>query len=111
MLLAASGRLFLDLRLRLGLVFGDLLLRSLPLLVAQLVEVGRLGEAHGYEHRTVRAWSEPFGHRVVGLAGLSVLGQCSVIGLAEVEGSYGSGEEQQHNEPYFQGRPPSNGLV
>ena len=108
--------LLLDRLLCLGLLCGDLLLRGLLLVVTELVEIGlvvmgRLAEAHGYEHRTVRAWSEPFGHRVVGQAGLSVLGQCSVVGLAEVEGSYGSGGEQQHKEPYYQGRPPSNGLV
>jgi hypothetical protein len=65
--------LLLDRLLCLGLLCGDLLLRGLLLVVTELVEIGlvvmgRLAEAHGYEHRTVRAWAEPFGHRVVGLA-------------------------------------------
>jgi hypothetical protein len=102
--------LLLDRLLRLGLLFVDLLLRGLLLLVAELVEVGlvvvgRLAEVHGYEHRIVQAWSEPFAHHVVGLARLGVFGQRSVVGLAEVEGSYGSGEEQQHNEPYYKSWP------
>ena len=82
--------LLLDLLRRFGLLFGDLLLRGFLLLVAELVQirlvvVGRLAEAHGYEHGTVRARAEPFGHRVVGLARLGGLGQGPVVGLAEVE--------------------------
>jgi hypothetical protein len=102
--------LLLNRLLCLGLLFGNLLLRGLLLLVAKLVEVGlvvvgRLVEAHGDEHRTVGARSEPFAHHVVGLARLRVFGQCPVVGLAEVEGSYWSCEDQQHNEPYNQGWP------
>jgi hypothetical protein len=110
LLLLSFQGLLLNRLLYLALMSGDLLLRGLLLLVAKLVEVGlvvvgRLVEAHGDEHRTVGARSEPFAHHVVGLARLRVIGQCPVVGLAEVEGSYWSCEDQQHNEPDNQGWP------
>src|SRR5215211_1449671 len=85
--------LLLDLLCRFGLLFGDLLLRGFLLLVLELVEVGlvvvgRLAQAHGDEHGAVRARTEPFGHRVVGLPRLGGRGQSPVVGLAEVEVAY-----------------------
>ena len=102
--------LLLDLLRRFGLLFGDLLLRRFLLLVAELVEVGlvvvgRLAEAHGNEHGTVRAGAEPFCHRVVGLARLGVGGKCPVVRLSEVEVRDGQGEDDEHDKAHYQGRP------